>query len=62
MCDHVKRVLDHLQHRDEKLNSEVTELKKKLEIEAAKNENQVKLTKAHSLLLTFSCFFFFFLL
>jgi hypothetical protein len=58
MCDHVKRVLDRLQHRDDKLNSNIIELKKKLEIEASKNENQVKPKKAHSLLLTFSWFFF----
>jgi hypothetical protein len=34
MCDHAKRVLGRLQHKDTMLNKEVTELKAKLEIEA----------------------------
>jgi hypothetical protein len=54
MCDHAKRVLDRLQHRDARLNKEVAELKAKLEIEAVRYDMQVKVSKTNSQLLAFS--------
>jgi len=57
MCDHAKRVLDRLQHKDERLNKEVAELKAKLEIEAVRYDMQVKVSKTNSQLLAFSWIF-----
>jgi hypothetical protein len=58
MCDHAKRVLDRLQHKDERLNKEVAELKAKLEIEAVRYDMQVKVSKTNSQLLAFLWIFF----
>jgi uncharacterized protein YqiB (DUF1249 family) len=58
MCDHAKRVLDRLQHRDARLNKEVAELKAKLEIEAVRYDVQVKVSKTNCQLLAFSWIFF----
>jgi hypothetical protein len=58
MCDHTKRVLGSLQHRDAMLNKELTKLKAKLEIEAIRYEIQVKVSKTNSQLLAFSWIFF----
>jgi len=58
MCDHIKQVLGRLQHREAKLNKEVTELKVKLEIKAIWYKMQVKVSKTHSQLLAVSWIFF----
>jgi hypothetical protein len=58
MCDHAKRVMGRLQHRDAMLNKEVIELKAKLEIEAIRYDMQVKVSKTTSHLLAFSWIFF----
>jgi hypothetical protein len=54
MCDHAKRVMGRLQHRDAMLNKEVIELKAKLEIEAIRYNMQVKVSKTTSHHLAFS--------
>jgi hypothetical protein len=51
-------VLDHLQHKDARLNKEDAELKAKLEIEAARYDMHVKVSKTNSQLLAFSWIFF----
>ncbi|XP_062176051.1 uncharacterized protein At1g43920, Chloroplastic-like [Alnus glutinosa] len=57
MCDHAKRVMGRLQHRDAMLNKEVIELKAKLEIEAIRYDMQMKVSKTTSHLLAFSWIF-----
>jgi hypothetical protein len=57
MCEHAKRALAHVQHRDAMLNKEVIELKAKLGIEAIRYDMQVKISKTNSRLLTFSWVF-----
>jgi hypothetical protein len=58
MCDHARRVLGRLQHRDATLNKEVTKLKAKLEIEAIQYEMEVNVSKKKSQLLAFSWILF----
>jgi hypothetical protein len=58
MCDHAKRVMGRLQHRNAMLNKEVIELKAKLEIEAIRYDMQVKVSKTTSHLMAFSWIFF----
>jgi len=57
MCDHAKRVMGRLQHRDVMLNKGVIELKANLEIEAIRYDMQVKVSKTTSHLLAF-CWIF----
>jgi glucan phosphoethanolaminetransferase (alkaline phosphatase superfamily) len=58
MCEHARRALARVQHRDTTLNKEVIELKTKLGIEAIWYDMQVKISKTNSRLLAFSWVFF----
>jgi hypothetical protein len=58
MCEHARRTLARVQHRDAVLNKEVIELKAKLGIEAIRYDMQVKISKTNSRFLAFSWVFF----
>jgi hypothetical protein len=48
MCEHARRALASVQHKDAMLNKEVIELKAKLGIGAIRYDMQVKISKTNS--------------